>query len=259
MVPIKDASIDMVLTSPPYDNLRTYKGYSFLFEPVAQQLYRIIKSGGVIVWVVGDATVNGSETGTSFRQALYFKELGLNLHDTMIYKKQGTGACGSNLAYWQTFEYMFVFSKGRPSSIQLLTDVPNMSAGKIKTNSARRKPSGEHKVESREPGKEYSRRTNVWEYAVGVDSRIDPLVKGHPAVYPLKLASDHILSWTGLGATILDPFCGSGTTGVAAYNTNRNSIQIDISQEYCNIARKRLEDAQTQAPANPSNRNQEAG
>ena len=233
--------VDMVMTSPPYDNLRTYKGYSFDFEGVARELYRVVKPGGVVVWVVGDATVDGSETGTCFKQALFFKQCGFNLHDTMIYKKQGTGACGSNLAYWQTFEYMFVFSKGRPKSVNLIEDVPNLSAGKIKTNSARRKAStGEHKVEERKPGKEFSRRTNVWEYAVGVDSRVNPLVKQHPAVYPIKLALDHIESWSNPGDVVLDPFFGSGTTGVACQQLKRNFIGFEISAEYCEIARKRL-------------------
>jgi site-specific DNA-methyltransferase (adenine-specific) len=239
---IPSASVDMVLTSPPYDNLRTYKGYSFDFEGVARELFRVVKPGGVVVWVVGDATVDGSETGTSFKQALFFKDIGFNLHDTMIYKKQGTGACGSNLAYWQTFEYMFVFSKGRPTAVNLLEDVPNLSAGKIKTNSARRKAStGEHKIEERKAGKEFSRRTNVWDYAVGVDSRLNPLVKQHPAVYPTKLVLDHISSWTNPNDVVLDPFFGSGTTGVACQQLGRNFIGLEISPEYCEIARQRLQ------------------
>ena len=82
-----DGVIDLVITSPPYDDLRNYKGYSFDFESIAKELFRVVKEGGVVVWVVGDATVDGSETGTSFRQALFFKEVGFNLHDTMIYMK----------------------------------------------------------------------------------------------------------------------------------------------------------------------------
>lgn len=238
---VPDESVDMVMTSPPYDNLRAYKGYSFDFEGVARELWRVVKPGGVVVWVVGDATVNGSETGTCFRQALFFKDIGFNLHDTMIYQKAGTGACGSNLAYWQAFEYMFVLSKGRPKVVNLLEDIPNLSAGKVKTNSARRKAlTGEHKIEERKPGKEFSRRTNIWEYAVGVDSRADSLVKQHPAVYPLVLAHDHISTWSNPGDIVLDPFFGSGTTGVACFNLGRNFIGLEISQEYCELAQLRL-------------------
>ena len=73
-------SIDMTITSPPYDNLRIYKGFSFPFDSVARQLFRITKEGGVVVWIVSDATIDGSETCTSFRQALKFVECGFNLH-----------------------------------------------------------------------------------------------------------------------------------------------------------------------------------
>ena len=88
MPTLADKSVDLTVTSPPYDNLRTYNGNSqFDFEGIAKELFRVTKDGGVVVWVVGDANINGSETGTSFRQALYFKEIGFNLHDTMIYQK----------------------------------------------------------------------------------------------------------------------------------------------------------------------------
>jgi DNA modification methylase len=110
MKKIPDGSVDLVLTSPPYDNLRTYNGYNFDFEGIAKELHRVTKDGGVIVWVVGDATIKGSETGTSFKQALYFKEIGFNLHDTMIYHKNNYPPLTHN-RYEQCFEYMFVFSK----------------------------------------------------------------------------------------------------------------------------------------------------
>ena len=106
--------IDLTVTSPPYDNLRAYNGYSWDFESVAQELYRITKDGGVVVWVVGDATIKGSETGTSFKQALYFKEIGFKLHDTMIYQSDKPPLTHNR--YEQKFEYMFVFSKGRPKT-----------------------------------------------------------------------------------------------------------------------------------------------
>ena len=116
--------IDLTITSPPYDNLRDYKGYVFDFENIAKQLYRVTKSGGVVVWIVGDATIKGSETGTSFRQALYFKEIGFNLHDTMIYSKAGFQYPATN-RYHQTFEYMFIFSKGKPKTFNPIKDRKN--------------------------------------------------------------------------------------------------------------------------------------
>lgn len=83
-----DNYVDLTVTSPPYDNMRKYDNFSFDFHSVAQELYRITQQGGVVVWVVGDQTKNGSESGTSFKQALYFKEtVGFKLYDTMIYRK----------------------------------------------------------------------------------------------------------------------------------------------------------------------------
>ena len=159
---LKPNSIDLTVTSPPYDNLRTYNGYCFDFESVAKELYRVTKLGGVVVWNVNDSTINGSETGNSFRQALYFKELGFNLHDTMIWIKDGGGAVGSNKCYTQNFEYMFVFSKGAPKTINLIYDKPNKSFGQDKSGVGRRKATGEHKIEQRKPSKEFSRRNNWW-------------------------------------------------------------------------------------------------
>lgn len=228
---IPDKSIDMVLTSPPYDNLRTYKGYTFNFEGIAQEIYRVLKDGGVCVWIVGDATIKGSETGTSFKQALYFKEIGFNLHDTMIYKVKGTGAKGSKYCYWQEFEFMFVFSKGKPKTLNFLT------IKRIKQNGGSRlKKDGTKKVEKRKNvGKIIdSKIGNVWEYSVGNSNT------GHPAVFPEKLAEDHILSWSNEGDVVLDPMCGSGTTLKMAKKNNRNYIGIEIAEEYIEIIKKRL-------------------
>lgn len=232
--------VDLTVTSPPYDNLRTYNGYSFDFENLVKELFRVTKPGGVVVWIVGDATVKGDETGSSFKQALFFKDIGFNLHDTMIYEKAGTGACGSNKAYWQSFEYMFVFTKGKIKTHNLIEDVINKSAGKIKTNSARRKPNGEHKSEERKPGKPFSRRTNIWRYPVGVDIKRDSSLKQHPAIFPEQLAEDHILSWSNECDVVLDPFGGSGTTAKMAKKNGRQFIHIDISDDYNEIARERI-------------------
>ena len=232
---LKDESIDLTVTSPPYDNLRIYNGYCFDFESVAKELYRVTKLGGVVVWNVNDSTIKGSETGNSFRQALYFKELGFNLHDTMIWIKDGGGAVGSNKCYTQNFEYMFVFSKGAPKTINLIYDKPNKSFGQDKSGVGRRKVTGEHKIEQRKPSKEFSRRNNWW--------YIPPQKGvGHPAVFPEQLANDHIISWSNEGDVVLDPFSGSGTTHKMALLNNRRFIGFEISQEYVDIERKRLED-----------------
>jgi DNA modification methylase len=232
-------SIDLTVTSPPYDNLRTYKGYSFDFEAIAKELFRVTKKGGVVIWIVGDATVDGSETGTSFRQALFFKEIGFNLHDTMIYEKAGTGACGSRLSYWQSFEFMFVLSKQRPRTINLIADTKNARAGGICTK-GRLTKDGREKDAKRRVIPTFSIRTNIWRIQAGNngDDKIN-----HPARFPEKLVRDHILSWSNPGDTVLDPFLGSGTTGKMAVLNDRNFIGIEISAEYLQIAKNRIESA----------------
>lgn len=240
---IPDNCIDLTVTSPPYDNLRTYNGFSFDFKEVAKELYRITKDGGVVVWVVGDATINGSETGTSFRQALYFKDIGFNLHDTMIYRKINKPPL-NHRRYEQEFEYMFILSKNRPDVVNLIKE-PCKFAGKINRGTVRngggddlQRKHGEGK-----PHKDFKPLGNIWSYAVGtcMDN------KGrHPAIFPEQLANDHIISWSNSGDLIFDPFVGSGTTAKMALLNGRNFIGIDISDEYCEIARQRLEQAQAQ-------------
>jgi site-specific DNA-methyltransferase (adenine-specific) len=222
---IDDESIHMVLTSPPYDDLKDYEGYVFDFESIADELYRVLKPGGVVVWIVGDAVIDGSETGTSFRQALYFKDIGFNIHDTMIYEKNSSTfpAKRDGDRYTQIFEYMFVFSKGRPKC-NLLCDKVNKWAGHT---------SFDGKIP---PVPEYSPRTNIWKYATSFNDKND-----HPAVFPEDLARDHIKSWSSQEDVILDPMCGSGTTVKIAYEINRKYIGMEISKKYCDIIQSRIE------------------
>lgn len=235
-----DNCVDLTITSPPYDNLRTYNGYSFDFEAIAKELYRITKKGGVLVWVVGDATIKGSETGTSFKQALKFKELGFNLHDTMIYQKTGI-PFPSKTRYLQTFEYMFVFSKGKPKTTNLLEDRPNATAGQTRKTRKYRTKSGDWIKGSDKPIKKMGVRFNVWKYQTGqYKSTKDLEAFKHPAIFPEKLAEDHILSWSNEGDLVLDPFMGSGTTGKMAVLNNRKFIGIEISEEYFEIAKERV-------------------
>lgn len=238
-------SVDLVVTSPPYDDLRNYKGFSFDFENVAQELLRVVKTGGVIVWIVSDATKEYSESGTSFRQALYFKEIGFNLYDTMIWCKDGGGAVGSNFSYTQNFEYMFVLSKGKPKAINLIKDKPNLSFKENKRVAVFEK--SRRNVEQTNNKKrvinilEKSKRNNWW---VLTPKREDGSVF-HPAVFPETLVRDHILSWSNEGDVVLDPFMGSGTTAKVARALGRKYIGFEISQEYCNLANKRLQEAKT--------------
>lgn len=228
-----DEIIDLTVTSPPYDNLRTYNGYSFDFDPIARELYRVTKQGGVVVWVVGDSTVDGSESGTSFKQALYFKDCGFNLHDTMIYKKLNYPPLTHN-RYEQEFEYMFVLSKGKPKTFNP-TKVASKHLGKVHSGSFyHTKKQGKPTKANGTPNvNEQKIHGNIFEYYVG------GLKYGHPAPFPKKLVKDHINTWTNEGDHILDPFAGSGTTLRAAKDLNRKCTVIEISPEYIEIIKKR--------------------
>ena len=224
MARMPDNYIDLTLTSPPYDNLREYNGYSFDFENVAKEIYRVTKPNGLLVWVVGDAVIDGSESGSSFRQALYFKELGFKLHDTMIYEKNSPAypARANGNRYTQIFEYMFVFAKGKVPT-QLICDKPNKWAG-YKDFSGKLK----------NPVPDFSPRNNIWKYTTSFNGW------KHPAPFPEALAHDHIVSWSKEGDLVYDPFMGSGTTAFVARSLGRNYIGSEISEEYCDIIEKRL-------------------
>lgn len=236
--------IDLTVTSPPYDNLRDYKGYSFEFEKIAKELFRITKKGGVVVWVVGDATINGSETGTSFRQALYFKEIGFNLHDTMIYKKNNYLPLNHN-RYDPSFEYMFIFSKGKPKTFNPIL-IPCKYVGYKYNYATRSSGSSMEKKGSLRPRNEtkitkaYKYKGNIWGYDVGKNKGSKDDIWKHPATFPEKLAEDHILSWSNEGDLVFDLMCGSGTTCKMALKNNRKTIGIDTSEEYCEIAKERI-------------------
>ena len=234
-----DNSIDLTVTSPPYDNLRTYNNklvWSWkIFTGIANQLFRVTNKGGVVVWVVGDATINGSETGSSFKQALYFKEIGFNLHDTMIYLKPNFSAVGAlKVRYAQVFEYMFIFTKGKLKTFNPIKDRLNKNVGSKKSGTIRQADGTTKSMSSLgKKIKKYGQRYNVWP--------ITPrFVSGHPAPFPEQLANDHIISWSNEGDTVLDPMMGSGTTGVACKNLNRNFIGIEKDPEYFKIAEHRM-------------------
>lgn len=226
-----DNFIDLTVTSPPYDNLRTYNGYEFDFESIAKELYRVTKVGGVVVWVVGDATINGSETGTSFKQALFFKECGFNI-ETMIWEKTGNGCLGSNKFYAQSFEFMFVFTKFQPKTNNLICDRKNIrkETTTIVNGGIDKKGEGKNRFIKT---KEFGKRQNIW--------RINQQQKTqHPAPFPEQLAADHIHSWSNEGDLVYDPFSGSGTTCKMAHLQKRHWIGSEISKEYVELANKRI-------------------
>ncbi len=241
---LSDNCIDLTITSPPYDNLRRYNGninqWSFdKFKIIAEELYRVTKDGGVVVWVVGDGTVKGSETATSFKQALYFKECGFNLHDTMIYQKNNPVPQADKTRYTQCFEYMFVFSKGKPKTVNRLMvecqHIGKVHFGKNKLNDENCDRRVDRAVKPTKP------LTNVWTYNVGINqSSKDKIASGVPAIFPEQLAQDHILSWSNEGDVVLDPFMGSGTTAKMAVLNKRRYIGFELTKEYCDIAIERV-------------------
>jgi len=239
-----DNVIDLTLTSPPYDSLRNYNGYVFPFEEIAKELFRLTKQGGVVVWIAADATVGATETGTSFRQALYFKEIGFNLHDTMIFRKRNPIPQIYRKRYNNEFEYMFVLSKGNVKTHNPIM-VDCIHAG-LELNGTTYKNYSKNAQLREKPANTVRAKKikgNIWEYVVGKKQE-DQAAKAHPAPFPYELARDHIISWTGENDIVLDPMSGSGTTSVAAFELNRRYIGIDISREYCELARKRISAAE---------------
>jgi site-specific DNA-methyltransferase (adenine-specific) len=242
MKDIPDGSVDLTVTSPPYDNLRSYNGNNdqwgeHVWKQVLEDLYRVTKDGGVVVWVVGDATIKGSETGSSFKQGLYAMECGFNLHDTMIWNKGGFSAVGAlKVRYAPVFEYMFVLSKGKVGAFNPIKDKPNKWAGDTRKHSMNRHADGSTKPSKGYTLGEFGQRYNVWD----MPAQRQRGEGNHPAPFPLPLANDHIISWSNEGDTILDPFMGSGTTGVAAKNLGRNFIGIEMDADYFAIAQERI-------------------
>lgn len=238
--------IDLTVTSPPYDDLRNYKGYIFPFEEIAKELFRVTKPGGVVVWVVADSTIDGSETGTSFKQALYFKSLGFNLHDTMIFRKRNPIPQIYRKRYNNEFEYMFVFSKGivkthNPIMVNCVHAGLELNGTTYKNYSK----NDQKREKLAKPVKDKKIKGNIWEYVVGKKDE-DQEAKGHPAPFPCQLVRDHIYSWTNLGDTVFDPMCGSGTTPRVAVEMGRTYIGIDMSHEYCAMSRARIDIIESQ-------------
>jgi len=248
MKEIPDGSVDLTVTSPPYDNLRTYNGNNdqwgeHVWKSVLADLYRVTKDGGVVVWVVGDATVKGSETGTSFKQALWAMECGFRLHDTMIWNKEFIIPKPSN-RYENSMEYMFIFGKGRPETVNLIKDKFNKGFGRKITGNKKNTqgvPTNLHGSINKKTVAQFGTRHNVWTQ----DTTRGKKGNKHPATFPEKLAHDHIISWCNEGDTVLDPFMGSGTTGVACKNLGRDFIGIELDQGYYDIAQQRIEEAAT--------------
>ena len=245
---LSDNSVDMTLTSPPYDEIRNYNGYCFDFERIAKELYRVTKPGGVVIWNVADQTIKGSETGTSMRQALYFMECGFNLHDTMIYLKRNPMP-SSGKRYHQAWEYIFCFSKDTPQTFNPI--MVECKYGNLTANQKYRGKDGEKNYKKTKRNA-FSKVRNIFEYVIGGGHTTkDKIAFDHPAIMPEKLAEDQINTWTNEGDLVIDPFSGSGTTAKMCLMNNRKFCGSEISEEYCDIFIKRLENLESNQTTNP--------
>jgi DNA modification methylase len=242
---MSDDLLDMTLTSPPYDDLRAYNGYELpdeTLKAIIKLLYQKTRQGGVVVWVVGDKTENGSESLSSFTQAIQFVEIGkFKLWDTMIYAKNNPIPQDCGKRYRQTFEYMFCFSKGQPKTFNPLTEETKSAGQTIKA--FRITNAGRGNVPLEDVGRKVKperKRSNIFTYNIGTASSEDKIAFRHPAIFPEKLAEDQIWTWTNIGDIVYDPFLGSGTTAKIACNLNRRWIGSEISKEYADLAEERL-------------------
>lgn len=236
-----DGCIDLTVTSPPYDNLRTYNGSltdwtEAKWKAIIAELFRVTTQGGVVIWVVGDATINGSETGTSFRQALHAMECGFRLHDTMMWCKPNPVPT-QHTRYQAAHEYMFVWSKASPKAANILRE-PSKTAGVKRTKHRARGAGHDDNAEGFYVVASTKIRNNWWVEPTAIANGFK-----HSAPFPEALARDHILSWSNEGDTVFDPFTGSGTTGKMALAHRRKFIGIERDPEYFKIAQTRIEQA----------------
>jgi len=241
---IPDNYIDLTITSPPYDDLRKYNGYVFNFEKLVKELFRVTKKNGVVVWIVNDKTKNGSETGTSFRQALFFQEIGFNINDTMIWEKTNPLPTDTRYRYYQCFEYMFIFSKGKPKTVNLIKEKNENKKRSYKSSWGR--DCNDKMITStgkKRQVKNEKIKRNIFKYPIGLNvSTKDKIAFEHPAIFPEKLARDHILTWSNEEDIVFDPMCGSGTSLKMAIALKRKFIGFDISQKYVDLSNKRIND-----------------
>ena len=250
---IKNNHVDLVVTSPPYDNLRSYNETKWnfnIFKTIANELYRVLKPGGVVVWIVGDATTKGSESGSSFKQALYFKEIGLNLHDTMIWEKHTSSfpSGSKSLRYTNIFEYMFILSNRKPKTVNLIRDKPNKYAGHTywgNVSTMTQIDNQDIRISNDRSNvriADFGIRNNIWQCPSATTvSKDEKFIRGHPAIFPESLVHDHIQSWSNENDIVLDPFAGSGTTLKVAAQMNRQFIGIELNPNYLDIIENRLD------------------
>lgn len=235
------SSVDMVVTSPPYDGIRDYKGFSLNLSAVGQELHRILKDGGVVAMVIQDQTKNFGKSLTSFRTILdWCDRVGFKLFETVIYRKYGAEGAWWNKRFRVDHEYIPVFLKGeRPQYFNKEhLKIPSKHGGKTMTGGGTRLTNGVRIATRAITINPFKCRGTIWEYMTAGDG--SRLKHQHPATFPNQLPYDFIQCFCPPDGIVLDPFVGSGTTTVAAKNLDRSYIGIDIAPAYCEIAKKRM-------------------
>jgi site-specific DNA-methyltransferase (adenine-specific) len=240
---IPNNSIDILVTSPPYDGIRKYNGFNYDLHATGKEIYRVLKDGGVAIMVIQDQTKNFGKTLTSFRTIVdWVDNIGFKLFETVIYRKYGAEGAWWNKRFRVDHEYMPIFLKGeRPQYFNKdPLKIPSKHGGKTMTGGGTRLTNGIRIPTRAITINPMKCRGTIWEYMTAGDGT--RLKHKHPATFPDKLPYDFIQCFCPPNGVVLDPFIGSGTTALAAIELDRNYIGIDISKEYCDLARRRIKE-----------------
>ena len=252
MKAIPDGSVDLVVTSPPYDRTRDYNGFSFDLHATGEQIFRILRDGGVAAVVIQDQTKNFGKSLTSFRTVVdWCDNIGFKLFECVIYRKHGTEGAWWTQRFRVDHEYMPIFVKGhRPKYFNKdPLKIPSKHGGKTMTGSGNRQTNGRTTQTIRRAINLTKCRGTVWEYLMAGDK--NPVKRKHPAPFPDKIPLDFIQCFCQPDGIVLDPFMGSGSTAVSAKKLGRHFLGFDISSEYCKIAETRLNNTDFNLPLFP--------
>lgn len=247
MKKIPDNSVDIVVTSPPYDGIRDYNGFNFDLHETGRGLIRILKEGGIVAMVIQDQTKNFGKTLTSFKTIIdWCDNIGFKLFECVIYRKHGSEGAWWTNRFRVDHEYMPIFLKGeKPQYFNKENlKVPSIHGGKVMTGSGSRRTDGKTNARVTRPINTMKCRGTIWNYLMAGDK--DPIKRQHPAPFPDQIPLDFIECFCPPGGVVLDPFMGSGSTAVAAKKLNRKYIGFDTSEEYIKIAHARLRNTETQ-------------
>lgn len=246
-----ESSIDLIFTSPPYADQRerTYGGvkpdeYVDWFLPKAEQFLRVLKPTGTFVLNIKERVVNGERHTYVIELILRMREQGWLWTEEFIWHKKNSYPGKWPNRFRDSWERLLQFNKERKFNMYqeaVMVPVGDWAQDRLVNLSKTDKTRDESKVESgfgknvsNWLGRDMVYPTNVIHMATECSNR------GHSAAFPLDLPTWFIKLFTIKDDTVLDPFVGSGTTAVAAKQLGRKYVGIDISQEYCQLAKERL-------------------